>query len=231
MSMKFSIIIPTLNEAQNIQNGLSTLQPLRSDCEIIVVDGGSTDNTPAIAEPLADQIINAPKGRARQMNAGARQATGEVLVFLHADTALPDNAIPLMQQQINQPAPWGRFDIRLSGDHFMLKVIARMMNWRSRLTGIATGDQVIFVTRDAFMAVGGYPDISLMEDIAICKALNKISPPLCLKAKVTSSGRRWLQFGLYKTILLMWSLRLRYFFGEDPQTLARLYSRGHLWKP
>ncbi|MBF6649456.1 TIGR04283 family arsenosugar biosynthesis glycosyltransferase [Methylobacter sp. BlB1] len=229
--MKFSIIIPALNEAQNIQGCLSALQPLRNDCELIVVDGGSTDGTPAIAEPLADQVISAPKGRARQMNAGARQATGEVLLFLHADTFLPDNAIQLIREQINRPAPWGRFDIRLSGDHFMLKVISQMMNWRSRLTGIATGDQAIFVTHEAFTAVGGYPDISLMEDIALCKALNKISPPLCLKAKVNSSGRRWLQFGLYKTILFMWSLRLRYFFGADPKTLARLYSGGHLWKP
>jgi rSAM/selenodomain-associated transferase 2 len=229
--MKFSIIIPTLNEAQNIQGCLSVLQPLRNDCELIVVDGGSTDDTPAVSEPLADQVISAPKGRGRQMNAGAIQATGKVLLFLHADSFLPDDAIQLIQEQINRPAPWGRFDIRLSGDHFMLKVIAQMMNWRSRLTGIATGDQAIFATREAFMAVGGYPDISLMEDIAICKALNKISPPLCLKARVTSSGRRWLQFGLYKTILLMWSLRLRYFFGADPQTLARLYSGGHLWKP
>ncbi len=229
--MKFSIVIPALNEAQNIQGCLSALQPLRNDCELIVVDGGSADNTPAIAEPLADQVISSAKGRARQMNAGAIQAAGEVLLFLHADTFLPDNAIQLIRERINQPAPWGRFDIRLSGDHFMLKVIAQMMNWRSRLTGIATGDQAIFVTREAFMAVGGYPDISLMEDIAICKALNKLSPPLCLKARVTSSGRRWLQFGLYKTILLMWSLRLRYFFGAAPQTLARLYSGGHLWKP
>ncbi|MCL7423142.1 MAG: TIGR04283 family arsenosugar biosynthesis glycosyltransferase [Methylobacter sp.] len=228
--MKFSIIIPTLNEAQNIQGCLVALQPLRNTCEIIVVDGGSADDTRAIAEPLADRVISAPKGRARQMNAGAQQATGEVLLFLHADTSLPDNAMALIRQQINRPAPWGRFDIRLSGDHFMLAVIARMMNWRSRLTGIATGDQVIFVTREAFTAAGGYPDIGLMEDIALSKTLNRISPPLCLQAKVTSSGRRWLQSGLYRTILLMWSLRLRYFFGADPQTLARLYSKGHLWK-
>lgn len=229
--MKFSIIIPTLNEAQNIQSCLLALQPLRNDCELIVVDGGSIDDTPAIAEPLTDRVISSPKGRARQMNAGARQAAGEALLFLHADTFLPDHAIRLIRERLSQASPWGRFDIRLTGDRFMLKVIARMMNWRSRLTGIATGDQVIFVTREAFMAVGGYPDIGLMEDIALCKALNKIGPPLCLKAKVTSSGRRWLQFGLYKTMLLMWSLRLRYFFGANPQTLARLYNGGRLWKP
>jgi rSAM/selenodomain-associated transferase 2 len=159
------------------------------------------------------------------MNSGARQATGDVLIFLHADTCLPENALPLIQQKISSARLWGRFDIQLSGKHVMLKVIARMMNWRSRLTGIATGDQVIFVTRLAFEKAGQYPEINLMEDIALCTTLKKISPPICLKAKVISSGRRWELNGIYKTILLMWSLRLRYFFGADPQTLAFLYKR------
>ena len=160
------------------------------------------------------------------MNNGARQATGDVLIFLHADTCLPENALQLIQQKISRNGQWGRFDIQLSGNHFMLKVIAQMMNWRSRLTGIATGDQVIFVTRPAFEKAGQYPEINLMEDIALCKALKKISPPICLKAKVISSGRRWEHNGIYKTILLMWSLRLRYFFGADPQKLAFLYTHG-----
>jgi rSAM/selenodomain-associated transferase 2 len=165
------------------------------------------------------------------MNIGASHATGDILIFLHADTCLPENALQLIEQHISGNRLWGRFDIQLSGDHFMLKVIAQMMNWRSRLTGIATGDQVIFVTREAFAAVGRYPEIDLMEDIALCKALKKISPPICLKAKVTSSGRRWEHNGIYRTILLMWSLRLRYFFGANPQLLAALYSRGQFWKP
>ena len=224
--MNFSIIIPTLNEEKTIESCLSALQPLRSNCEIIIVDGGSTDNTRVIAKSQADKVVSSDKGRARQMNNGARYASGNVLIFLHADTSLPENALQLIQQKLNSSRKWGRFDIQLSGNHFMLKVIAQMMNWRSRLTGIATGDQVIFVTRLAFEKAGQYPEINLMEDIAICKALKKISPPICLKAKVISSGRRWERYGIYKTILLMWNIRLRYFFGADPQTLAFLYTNG-----
>jgi len=224
--MNFSIIIPTLNEEKTIEPCLSALQPLRSNCEIIIVDGGSTDNTIVIAGTLADKVVSSDKGRARQMNNGARYASGNVLIFLHADTSLPENALQLIQQKLNSSRKWGRFDIQLSGKHFMLKVIAQMMNWRSRLTRIATGDQVIFVTRLAFEKAGQYPEISLMEDIAICKALKKISPPICLKAKVISSGRRWERYGIYKTILLMWNIRLRYFFGADPQILAFLYTNG-----
>ena len=164
------------------------------------------------------------------MNFGASHANGDILIFLHADTHLPEKALQLIDQHIGSKQ-WGRFDIRLSGDHFMLNIIAWMMNRRSRLTGIATGDQVIFVTKEAFAAVGQYPEIALMEDIALSKALKKISPPVCVNAKVTSSGRRWERYGIYRTILLMWSLRLRYFFGADPQRLAALYSRGQLWKP
>ena len=227
--MKFSIIIPTLNEQKTIQSCLSALQPLRNNCEIIIVDAGSNDQS-ITSTALADKIIKSEKGRARQMNTGASHATGDILIFLHADTTLPDHALQLIEQHIGSKRVWGRFDVRLSGDHFMLKVIARMMNWRSRLTGIATGDQVIFVTREAFAAAGHFPEIALMEDISLSKALKKISPPICINAKATSSGRRWECYGLYRTILLMWSLRLRYFFGADPQLLAALYSRGQFWK-
>ena len=228
--MKFSIIIPTLNEEKTIQGCLSALQPLRNECEIIVVDGESTDNTRSLAAPLADKVITSANGRARQMNNGARVSAGDVLIFLHADTCLPENALQLIQQEISSVRQWGRFDIQLSGDHFMLSVIAQMMNWRSRLTGIATGDQVIFSTLQAFEKAGQYPEINLMEDIDLCKALKKISPPICLKAKVISSGRRWECNGIYKTILLMWSLRLRYYFEADPQTLAFLYTHSAFTK-
>jgi rSAM/selenodomain-associated transferase 2 len=227
--MKFSIIIPTLNEEKTIASCLLPLQPLRNNCEIIIVDAGNASSNFPHAH-LADKIISSKKGRARQMNLGASHAGGDVLIFLHADTFLPDNALQLIEQHLGNKQ-WGRFDIQLSGDHFMLKVIAWMMNRRSRLTGIATGDQTIFVTRQAFAATGQYPEIALMEDIALSKALKKISPPLCLDAKVISSGRRWEHFGVYRTILLMWTLRLRYFFNTDPQRLAELYSRGRFWKP
>jgi rSAM/selenodomain-associated transferase 2 len=224
--MKFSIIIPTLNEEKTIEGCLSALQSLRNECEIIIADGDSIDNTRILAAPLADKVIISVKSRAKQMNNGARHATGDILIFLHADTCLPENALQMIQQEIGINGQWGRFDIQLSGNHFMLSVIAQMMNWRSRLTGIATGDQVIFVTRLAFEKAGQYPEINLMEDIALCKALKKIRSPICLKDKVISSGRRWERNGIYKTILLMWSIRLRYYFGADPQTLAFLYNNG-----
>ncbi len=223
-----SIIIPVLNEGRHIQQCLEALQSLRNQCEIIVVDGGSIDDTVKISKPLADRVIDSVKGRAKQMNAGAEKAKGEMLVFLHADTFLPENTLELLDQ-LNQG--WGRFNIQLNGKPVMLKVISAFMNWRSRITGIATGDQVIFVNKQLFNIVGGYPDIALMEDISLCAKLKKIKPPICLNAKVVSSGRRWEQFGVLKTILLMWSIRIRYFLGENPETLSVLYSRGLFWKP
>ncbi len=225
--MHFSIIIPTFNEASNIETCLLPLQEIRKQCEIVVADGGSTDNTVKLARPLADKVIIADKGRARQMNAGAHSAMGDILIFLHADTTLPKNAIDLIKPAANR---WGRFDIKLTGKPIMLKVVAFFMNWRSRLTGIATGDQVIFVSRVLFDKVECYPDIALMEDISLCTRLKQITPPYCIAAKVFSSGRRWEKFGVLKTILLMWSIRLRYFLGERPDVLARLYSTGQFWK-
>ncbi len=223
-----SIIIPVLNEEGHIQQCLDALQLLRNQCEIIVVDGGSIDDTVEISKPLADRVIGSVKGRAKQMNAGAEKAKGEMLVFLHADTFLPENALELLDQ-LNQD--WGRFSIQLNGKPVMLKVISAFMNWRSRITGIATGDQVIFVNKQLFNIMGGYSDIALMEDISLCVKLKKIKLPICLNAKVVSSGRRWEQFGVLKTILLMWSIRIRYFLGENPEILSVLYSRGLFWKP
>lgn len=230
-AMKFSIIIPTLNEQENIQACLQSLQPSRQQAEIIVVDGGSHDETVKFAQPLADKVLSTDRGRAKQMNDGAQQASGEVLMFLHADTFLPDNAFNLISQHLGDKYQWGRFDICLTGSHWLLPVISQMMNWRSRLTGIATGDQVIFVTRTAFEAVKGYPNIALMEDIRLSQRLNRFASPVCLTAKVNSSARRWQQFGVFKTILLMWSLRLGYFFGASPQVLAQLYRKGECWWP
>jgi glycosyltransferase involved in cell wall biosynthesis len=247
----FSIIIPVLNEAANIQACLLALQPLRDRAEIIIVDGGSYDNTVELATPYADKIVKSGQGRARQMNHGAKQATGEILLFLHADTELPEYALTLIEQDISSRQVWGRFNIELRSEflvptrcvgtqyqraalsnfeQFMFKIIAFMMNWRSRLTGIATGDQTIFVTKTAFNTVGGFPEISLMEDIALSRALKKISTPVCLTAKVKNSARRWQHNGIFKTILLMWSLRLRYWLGADPECLAELYRTGSLWK-
>lgn len=226
---KYSIIIPTLNEAESIHDFLMALQPLREYCEIIIADAGSGDETKIISQPLVDWFITAPRGRAIQMNAGAEQAAAAVLIFLHADTYLPEGGLALLQDGLDSGALWGRFDIQLTGQHVMLNVIAKMMNWRSRLTGIATGDQVIFITSQTFRQVKGFPVIALMEDIEISKRLGKLARPYCIGAQVKSSARRWESFGVWKTIALMWSIRLRYFLGQSPEYLARLYKQGTFW--
>ncbi len=220
-----SIVIPALDESENIAACLEGLAPLRArGAQIIVVDGGSRDDTVQRALPLADSVISAPQGRAGQLNAGAGQANGTTLLFLHADTRLPDHADTLIENGMRDGRrTWGRFDVRIAGAHPLLPVIAWFMNQRSRLTAIATGDQGIFATRAAFDRAGGFPAIRLMEDIALCKALKRQGPPLCLRARITTSGRRWEERGAFTTMVLMWRLRLSYFFGADPDKLAEQY--------
>jgi rSAM/selenodomain-associated transferase 2 len=227
---RLSIIVPTLNEAAGVAATLARLQPLRiTGHEVIVVDGGSSDGTRAAAAPLADRVLAAPRGRASQMNAGAAAALGDVLLFLHADTQLPAGADRLIRDGVGSSGcAWGRFDVRIDGAHPLLRVVAGLMNLRSRLTGIATGDQAIFVRRAAFAAAGGFPPLALMEDVALSAALKRISRPLCLRERVVTSGRRWESRGVVRTILLMWSLRLRYFLGASPERLAQLYDRPRL---
>lgn len=223
-----SIIVPVLNEAAIIKEALARLEPLRErGAEVIIVDGGSGDGTPELAQPLADRVAAAPPGRARQMNEGAATARGDVLLFLHADTMLPEAADRLVAEALADPRrAWGRFDVQIAGRQRALALVATMMNWRSRLSGIATGDQAIFVRRAAFAAVGGFPDIPLMEDIALSRALKRLSRPSCIGSQVTTSGRRWEQQGVARTILLMWRLRLAYSFGADPAKLASRYGYG-----
>jgi rSAM/selenodomain-associated transferase 2 len=219
-----SIIIPALNEAANIVEALQRLQLLRArGHEVIVVDGGSRDATAALARPLADRVLQAPRGRARQMNAGAREARGAVLLFLHADTRLPEHADHLVRDGLQSNPGWGRFDVAIQGRHRLLRVIAWSMNMRARLTSVCTGDQCIFVQRCLFLDVGGYPSIDLMEDIALSKILRRRSGPLVLRPPATTSGRRWEQRGVWRTMLLMWWLRLRYFLGASPARLRRSY--------
>ena len=217
--------MPALDEGAQIAATLAPLVALRGDqCELIVVDGGSRDDTLEIARPLVDHALRAPRGRALQMNAGAAAAAGEVILFLHADTRLPDGALESLRAALSGgPHVWGRFDVTLCGRHPLLAVISRMMNLRSRLTGVATGDQAIFVARHAFEAVGGFTRIPLMEDVAISKALRRLSPPACLRLKVRTSARRWESRGVWRTMVLMWRLRLAYFLGASPESLARRY--------
>lgn len=224
---ELSIIVPVLNEAQRIAATLQMLAPFRErGAEVIVVDGGSDDDTPEIAYDLADRVLIAPRGRAAQMNAGAGYARGYILLFLHADTWLPPDAdMRILHGPGRETSVWGRFDIEIEGQHRLLPLLARVLNARSRATGIATGDQAMFMTREAFIQVGGFPDIPLMEDVAMSKKLMEVSPPLCLTAKVLISGRRWDEDGFWTTTWRRWRLRLAYRFGADPAELARRYDR------
>ena len=222
--MKLSIIMPVLNEAAEIEAALQALAPYRArGVEIIVADGGSSDGTAALARPLADRVIAAPRGRSLQMNAGAAIAQGDVLLFLHADSRLPEDADRLVLDGLARSGrSWGRFDVRFD-DGGLLRIVSAMMNLRSRLTGIATGDQAMFMTGAAFERAGGFPPIALMEDVALSARLKRASKPLALHVRVTTSARRWQVQGTLRTILLMWRLRLAYFFGSDPNGLAKAY--------
>lgn len=225
---RISVIIPALNEAALITEVLRALAPLRRrGHEVIVVDGGSSDATPALAAPLADRVLYAARGRASQMNAGARAAEGGVLWFLHADTVPPPDADGLILAALAQGGSgWGYFDVRLSGSHALLRMVAHLMNLRSRLSGIATGDQGIFVRREVFERAGGFPEIPLMEDIALSRMLKKHSRPARIAQNLVTSSRRWEQQGMWRTIRLMWHLRLAYFLGADPQKLAGQYGES-----
>jgi len=222
---KLSIIMPVLDEGEGIAASLDALAKLRAlGTEVIVVDGGSRDATIQRARLRADRVLSAPRGRALQMNAGAAKAVGDVLLFLHADTRLPDDADHVVLQGLERSGrAWGRFNVRIDGRSPLLILVGWLMNMRSQLTGIVTGDQAMFVRRDAFHEAGGFAEIPLMEDIALSKRLKRASRPLCLSERVVTSGRRWDEHGVFPTILLMWRLRLAYFFGADPKELAQQY--------
>ena len=218
--------MPVLNEAAGIDAALQALAPVVArGAQAVVVDGGSTDDTVARAQRHTGvTVLASVRGRARQMNAGACHAAGSgALLFLHADTLLPPDADRLIQQALASGRVWGRFDVRIKGRPWMLRVVAAAMNARSRLTGIATGDQAMFMSRGAFERVGGFPDQPLMEDIELSKRLRRLGAPACLRAPVSTSGRRWEQRGVWRTIALMWRLRWAYWRGADPAELAERY--------
>lgn len=223
-----SIIIPVLNEAQALRRQLPALQALRRDGhQVIVVDGGSTDGGIDVVRGQVDDCLISAPGRARQMNAGAARATADVVLFLHIDTTLPDGAADQVSAALaDNTRCWGRFDVDLDGSHPAFRIIAAAMNLRSRLSGVATGDQAIFVRRSVFEQVGGYAEVPLMEDVIISKTLRRLSRPVCLRARVVCSSRRWQQYGILPTIWLMWRLRLAFFLGASPAVLhAQYYGR------
>lgn len=221
--MRISIVVPVLNEAEGIAHTLDTLAPLRQrGHEIVVVDGGSTDLTVSVALGKADLVLVGNKGRAKQMNLGAAHSNGDVLLFLHADTHLPANADALIEQALVDSV-WGRFDVRIDGESRMLPLVAALMNARSRLTGVVTGDQAIFIQRGVFQAINGFSELPLMEDIELSNRLRRMFRPSCIAARATTSGRRWDRRGAWKTIFLMWRLRWRYWRGQNAEDLARAY--------
>jgi len=222
--MKISVIIPVLNEEKTIASALRALLQL-SPHEIIVVDGGSGDRTVEICRSLSIKILSWERGRARQMNFGARRATGDVLLFLHADTRLPKTAFADIATALGDPrCLGGRFDVELEGSHPMLKIVGALINYRSRATKIGTGDQAIFVRREAFERIGGYPDIPLMEDVALCRALKRLGGVACLRSRVMTSARRWESDGVWRTILRMWTLKILYLAGVSPARLKQFYA-------
>ena len=222
---RLSIVIPVLNEAEALSRILPALQNFRKrGHEIILVDGGSHDRTLAVARPLVDRYIQTVKGRAHQMNEGAEVAKNGILLFLHADSELPDSADASIAKALaGTKHCWGRFDIRLSNSDFIFAVIAGAINLKSSLSGIATGDQGIFVKKEEFENIGCYDRIPLMEDVALSKKLLRLSRPFCIKQRLTTSSRRWEKNGIWKTIFLMWRLRTAYFFGVIPEKLVEQY--------
>jgi len=233
MAMRISVIIPTLDEERTIMASLAHTASLGFN-ELIVVDGGSLDQTPMLVESYRRStqlpaqspvgLITAPSRRARQMNEGAKVSSGEILLFLHADTQLPDDAKTTIETALaDHRMVGGRFDVRFDSPSMWGTIISRMMNWRSRMSGIATGDQALFVRRHIFEQIGGFADIPLMEDIDFSRRLKRKGATAALTATATTSFRRWQQHGPFRTILLMWALRFLYWIGVSPHQLAQLY--------
>ena len=229
--MRLAIIIPVLNEAEVIGAAIARLADLRArGARVIVVDGGSRDDTIRRAA-AGDRVLTAARGRALQMNAGARAPEAldsDVLLFLHADTILPPEADRVIFRALaNSDRVWGRFDVAIAADQARheaaLRLVAWFMNWRSRLTGIATGDQAMFVERSSFLALDGFAPIPLMEDIEFCRRARRLTRPIALPERASTSGRRWETNGILRTIMLMWRLRAAYYFGADPAQLLMRY--------
>ncbi len=222
--MNLSVIVPVLNEEITVEATLQALVAL-APYEIIIVDGGSRDRTREICRRFAVEVLSSERGRARQMNFGARRASGDVLLFLHADTRLPESALDDIDAALSDPRYLGgRFDVELPGAHWMFKMIAALINYRSRATKIGTGDQALFVRRDIFDLIGGYPDIPLMEDIVFYRALKGMGNIACLRSRVVTSARRWERDGVWRTILRMWMVKLCYFAGVSPSRLKQFYA-------
>lgn len=224
MTGSVAIVVPMRNEIAIVPDLIEHLQHWRvRGCEVLVVDGGSTDGSADAVRRAGFEVVESLPGRALQMNTGAASAVADVVLFLHADTRLPDDADRMVAAAVGCGRLWGRFDVHILGKPVMLRLVSTLMNLRSRWTGIATGDQAMFVRRETFLALGGFPQQPLMEDIELSRRLRALSPPACIATKAQTSGRRWEVKGVWRTIVLMWSLRLAYWLGAPAERLARDY--------
>jgi len=214
-----------LNEAAAIASTLGACRRGAPDAEIVVVDGGSIDASVAIAQPLCDTVIGASRGRAHQMNAGARESHGDVLVFVHADTTVPSSFAADIASALSDPAVvGGRFDVRLDSSALPYRIIGAMISIRSRISRTGTGDQAIFVRRDVFDRLGGFPELELCEDLEFARRLKRAGRVACLRARVTTSARRWSRDGVIRTVVRMWLIHAMYLMGVAPARLKRMYS-------
>jgi len=222
--MNISVIVPVLNEEKTIATTLAALVTL-APYEIIIVDGGSMDQTRELAAQFQVKIISSERGRGQQMNRGAGAARGDVLLFLHADTRLPASAFSDISAALSEPCYLGgRFDVELAGEHWLLPLVGRMISYRSRISKVATGDQAIFVRRQVFERMRGFPDMPLMEDIAFCRTLKRLGDVACLRSRVVTSARRWEVDGVWRTIFRMWTIKLLYLVGVSPARLKQFYA-------
>jgi rSAM/selenodomain-associated transferase 2 len=220
---KISIIIPAINEAGNIKEAIATIE-LSKNIEVIVVDGGSQDDTVAIAQSLGVKVISSSAGRAAQMNAGAMAASGEILLFLHADTRLPtgfDAMIPIVLQQTGTVA--GAFNLRIDASLLSLRWVEWGVNLRSRFCQMPYGDQAIFVTKQIFQEIGCFPELPIMEDFELIRRLKRTGRILIISVPVVTSARRWLQKGVLKTTLLNQIVIIAYLLGVSPKRIHSWY--------
>ncbi len=218
-----AIVIPVRNEAAMLPQALQRLKALQGVDEIVFVDGESSDGSAALIQAAGFICLLSTAGRAKQMNMGTAQTKSEIILYLHVDTAISSSHISDIKKTYNQAFAYGRFDVSLSNKRLTYRIISFFINLRSCLSKVATGDQGIFVRRTMFEAVGGYPEIPLMEDIALTKALRRKGKVLCLRNKLETSSRRWEQHGVMRTVWLMWKLRFLYWLGVSPEKLAGMY--------
>ena len=220
-----SVIVPMLNEAATIAIALRAIRRGAADAEIVVVDGGSTDASVAAAQPLCDRVLVASRGRAQQMNAGARASRGDVLAFVHADTLVPSTFAADIATALSDPAVvGGRFDVKLDSDALPYRLIGAMISIRSRISRTGTGDQAIFVRREVFDRLGAFPELELCEDLDFSRHLKRAGRVACLRSRVTTSARRWSRGGILRTVVRMWLIRAMYLMGVPPARLKRMYA-------